>query len=98
MQISTELDHTKALSIYQAAGHPFPAIPAGANTRTEPFITTNGLPAVLVNQRGFSPIATDNEEQINGCMVLQAVDPAAKTNPELAISNLLDFLEALRKS
>jgi len=75
MKIGLELDHDKALAAYQAAGHPFPAIPAGCNTFYRHFTSVDGDHAVIINQRGGVPLASDNEEQINGCSLAVAIDP-----------------------
>lgn len=74
MIIAVTLDHATALAAYTAAGHPYPTIPAGCNTVWHPFTTTEGQPAVVVNQRGFAPEAGDNEEQVNGCLLAVAID------------------------
>lgn len=74
MRIAVALDHRQALGAYRAAGGAFPAIPDGANTAWAHFTTADGLPAVIVNQRGFAPTAEDDEEELNGCSLAIALD------------------------
>lgn len=75
MKIGVETDHHKSLGAYIAAGHEFPAIPQGANTVWHHFKTVEGLNAVIINQRGFTPLAGDDEQQVNGCAIAVAIDP-----------------------
>lgn len=72
MKILTCLDHKQSLAAYTAAGHGFPAIPEGMNTVWHHFTMTDGTPAIIINQRGMTPIAADNEEEVNGCSLLIA--------------------------
>ena len=74
INIGFVLDHDQALEIFQAAGHTYPSIPEGLNTVCRFFITEDGLPALIVNQRGFAPIQSDNEEPVNGCSMAIALD------------------------
>ncbi len=74
VKISIELDHSKALAAYTAAGNAYPTIPQGKNTVWHHFETTDGRQAVIINQRGFVPAAIDNEEQVNGCGLAVVID------------------------
>ena len=95
MTISAELDHHRALAHFTAAGHAFPAIPPGKNTVWHHFTLPDGSPAVLVNQSGLIPTAADNEEQVNGCSLIVALDApsedAARAALEAALADLLEF-------
>jgi hypothetical protein len=64
------LDHATAHDIVTAAGKTPPKIPSGYNTVTMMFRLDDGTPAMCVNQRGFERIASDNEHEVNGCLVL----------------------------
>lgn len=72
--ITVNLDHAESLAAYTAAGHPYPAIPAGKNTVWHRIVTTDGKPALLANQRGFARRLSDDEEEVNGCTLLVAND------------------------
>jgi hypothetical protein len=74
LKIGINLDHAESLAAYQAAGHGYPAIPTGKNSVWYHFTTTDGRCAVILNQTGFAPQASDNEEQINGCMLAVMLD------------------------
>lgn len=74
MKIGVNITHAEALAAYTAAGHAFPTIPAGKNTIWHHFTTVDGLPAVILNQRGMTPTATDNEQEVNGCSFAVALD------------------------
>ena len=92
MQIGIIIDHKEALSVYQAAGHSYPTIPANSNTYHAHFTTADGNPALIVNQRGFAPTASDNEEQVNGCSVAIAIDPP---DPDTARATLNQWLHQI---
>lgn len=68
--LTAVLEHAAADRLLAAAGWQIPAIPAGCNTVEFPFTTADGRRALAVNQRGFAPRASDNEEEVNGCLVL----------------------------
>jgi len=95
MKIGTIIDHSQALAAYTAAGFSFPAIPAGKNTVWHHFDDANGNHCVIVNQSGQTPLASDNEQQVNGCSLLVAIDPpnaeTARATLELAVHELLDL-------
>lgn len=76
LKIGVTCDHAAALAAYTAAGHTYPEIPAGRNTVWHHFVTADGHPAAIINQRGFAPQASDNEEQCNGCTLAVALDAA----------------------
>ena len=68
------LEHAPALKLYQMhTGREYPDIPPGQNTLIAHF-KVEGRCAVLINQRGFMPQATDNEQEINGCCVAIAAE------------------------
>lgn len=87
MKLETHLDHAAALNIYTDAGYPFPRIPPPANTVYHHF-EVDGDPAVIINQTGFQRLPTDNEEEVNGCIVIIArhYKPGGK-------AGAVDFLE-----
>lgn len=95
MKIGTILDHATALAAYQAAGFSFPEIPPGMNTVWHHFDDQDGTPCIIVNQRGHIPTAEDNEEQVNGCSLLVAVDApdpdTARATLERAVHTLLEL-------
>jgi hypothetical protein len=66
--------HADADRILAENGWQVPSIPKGCNTALFYFQTKGGLQALAVNQRGFDPKATDNEQEINGCSVLICLD------------------------
>ena len=74
MKVGIELDHEKALRILTDAGGSLPSVPPGCNTALTAFATVDGLPAVAVNQSGFAPHRSDNEEQVNGLSVFVAIE------------------------
>jgi hypothetical protein len=79
MKIQVNIDHAESLAAYQAAGHGFPTIPAGKNTIWHHFSDAAGRPALIINQRGFSGLPSDDEQPLNGCslaIALDAPDPA----------------------
>lgn len=76
MKIGTIIDHQTALSAYTAAGHGYPTIPAGKNTVWHHFRDTDGNYCIIINQRGFQPTVTDDEQQLNGCSLFVAIDPS----------------------
>lgn len=77
MKIGVEIEHRKAIAIYrEALGNPraYPLIPEGCNTYWAPFQTLDGLPAVIINQRGIARQETDGDEELSGCSVAIALD------------------------
>jgi hypothetical protein len=68
------LSHSDADRVLAEAGWKIPEIPKGCNTVTFYFQTKEGLQALAVNQSGFAPTANDNENQVNGCMVVVCLD------------------------
>lgn len=69
------LNHREAVRIFEEAGHGYPTIPTGCNTIWHHFITCHGHHAVIVNQKGFVPVAEDDEQPVNGCGLYVAFDP-----------------------
>jgi len=74
--IGVHLTHADALGAICAAGVEPGQIPAGCNTLLQPLTLQNGAHALGICQRGFSPRASDNEEQVNGWTLLVLLDPA----------------------
>jgi len=87
MQIIAELDPTAALALHSDAGHEYPDIPPGENSAIEGFVTTDGVPALIINHRQWS-----------GPVAFLSPDPAAVADPERAISEMLEFLDRIRQS
>lgn len=73
-QIIIALDHDTACDILRAAGHQPPAIPEGCNTVLWHFKTSDGCPALAINQKGFKRKIEDNEQEVNGCTVMYLSD------------------------
>lgn len=85
-KINVNLDHAAAAAEYAAAtGEDWPRIPPGKNTVWRHFVTRSGQHAIIINQRGFAPEATDNEQQVNGCSIAVLLDdvPAAAARAAL---------------
>jgi hypothetical protein len=95
MQLGTIIDHKQSLAAYTAAGFAFPSIPSGKNTIWHHFETAEGDHAVIINQRGQAPIASDDEQEVNGCSLLVAIDPpdavTARATLERAVRELLEL-------
>jgi hypothetical protein len=66
--------HADADRILAENGWQIPSIPDGCNTALFYFQTKEGLQALAVNQRAFAPLASDNEQEVNGCTVLLCLD------------------------
>ena len=95
MQIGVEIDHRKAIAIYrEATGDPraYPRIPDGCNTFWRHFHTADGLPAVIINQRGHARLPTDGDAELSGCSVAIALDAS---NEEEAIDALDAWLREM---
>lgn len=92
IKIGIILDHKEALAIYTASGHDYPTIPDGCNTLEKSFRTPDGKHALLVNQRGFSPIASDNEEEVNGCLVFICTEDCEEALAFHAIEQALNTI------
>ena len=92
MKIAVALAHTDAARILSEAGQPIPLIPAGCNTISQHFVTADGLPALVVNQTGFAPTQSDNEEECNGCAVAIVLDPVPQAE---AIAALEQWLQTI---
>ncbi len=94
MKIGVNITHAEALAAYTAAGHAFPTIPAGKNTIWHHFTTVDGLPAVILNQRGMTPEATDNEQEVNGCLLAIALEaPTPEAGQQALEGWVQDMLE-----
>ena len=92
-QLRFVLDHHQSLAPFTEAGHPYPSIPSGKNSIWHHFVTVDGYHAVIINQSGFMPRASDNEEQPNGCTLIVALNPpdaaAARATLEAQVRELL---------
>lgn len=75
IKIGVILDHRQCLEILADNSLEAPKIPVGCNTVRKSFALADGRHAVIVNQKGFSPNASDNEEQINGLSLFIAIEP-----------------------
>lgn len=69
------LSHADVCGILAAAGIPLPAIPAGCNTVRANLTLPSEEHALVFVQRGFAPIARDNEREVNGALLLVLADP-----------------------
>lgn len=78
------LDHATACDIVITAGHATPIIASGYNTATLQFRLTDGTPAMCINQSGWARRASDDEGDVNGCLVLMIRDGMALTDEEAA--------------
>lgn len=94
MKIAVTLTHTDAARILFEAGQPIPRIPAGCNTISRHFVTADGLPALVVNQTGFTPTQSDNEEECNGCAVAIVLDPVPQSEAVAALEQWLQSMLA----
>lgn len=74
--IRAHLSTSDVLSILASEGQPIPLIPAGCNTNSELFTLRTGERALCVIQRGFSPVASDDEREVNGAILLVLADSA----------------------
>jgi hypothetical protein len=74
VQLRVHSSHADADRILAESGWRVPQIPDGCNTALFYFQTKDGLQALAVNQRGFNPVAQDNEQQVNGCTVMICLD------------------------
>jgi len=70
------LAHAEVLAILAAAGVPVPAIPVGCNTVRANLTLPSGEHALFSMQRGFAPIARDDEHEVNGALLLVLADAA----------------------
>jgi hypothetical protein len=74
--LRAHLAHAEVLAILAAAGVPVPAIPTGCNTVRADITLPSGEHALFSMQRGFSPVARDNEHEVNGALLLVLADAA----------------------
>jgi len=74
--IRAHLSHRDALSHILAAGVTPANIPDGFNTVEQDIVLSTGETALAVCQRRFAPIASDNENEVNGWMLIVLADPA----------------------
>ncbi|MFA5323959.1 MAG: hypothetical protein WC373_14905 [Smithella sp.] len=94
MKIGVCLDHKTALKIYRDTGAEYPVIPYGKNTIWHHFKIEAGNPCVIINQRGFEPRTSDNEEECNGCSVAMVLDDVPDVEARAALEKwVVEFLE-----
>lgn len=74
--LRAHLAHAEVLAILAAAGVPVPAIPAGCNTVRADITLPSGEHALFSLQRGFAPVARDDEHEVNGALLLVLADVA----------------------
>jgi hypothetical protein len=74
--LRAHLAHAEVLAILAAAGVPVPTIPAGCNTVRANLTLPSGEHALVSMQRGFAPIARDDEHEVNGALLLVLADAA----------------------
>jgi hypothetical protein len=74
VELEIHSTHSDADRILEESGWKIPEIPDGCNTALFYFETKDGLQALAINQRGFAPLAKDNEQEVNGCTVMICLD------------------------
>ena len=74
--LRAHLAHAEVLAILAAAGVPVPAIPHGCNTVRANLTLPSGEHALFSMQRGFAPVARDDEHEVNGALLIVLADGA----------------------
>lgn len=74
--IRIHFSHADALSHILASGVIPANIPDGCNTVEQYIVLSTGETALAVCQRGFIPFDTDNENEVNGWLLMVLADPA----------------------
>lgn len=74
--LRAHLAHADVLEILAAAGIPIPTIPVGCNTVRANITLPSGEHALFSMQRGFAPVARDDEHEVNGALLLVLADAA----------------------
>lgn len=94
-EVEVEQDHLAAQRLIEAANIAAPKIPEGKNTVIFHFKNAAGQCCAGVNQRNFSPVAKDNEQQVNGLSLLTVEDSSlSKEAGEKILKSLIeDMLE-----
>jgi len=72
--ICAHLDHAEVLALMQKANVVPGAIPLGCDTGFQHLRLATGEHALAICQRGITPLASDNERQINGWSLLVLED------------------------
>lgn len=75
MKITALLNHRQCLAFLSGNNLDYPTIPSGCNTIWRDLVLADDRHAVIVNQTGFRPMASDNEEQVNGLSLYIADEP-----------------------
>jgi len=74
--IRAHLSHADVVAILRTHGRDLPAIPPGCNTVSTEITLGSGERALVCVQGGFAPLASDNEQEVNGAVLLVLADPA----------------------
>lgn len=90
-RLTAVLDHATAADIVQANGQVL-MIPAGCNTVKLPFRALNGNAVLAYAQRGFAPLASDNEMQINGTGAV-ILEDSADMDDDIAFAILEEWMK-----
>lgn len=72
---TAHLSHSDVCAILAVAGIPLPVIPAGCNTVRANLNLLSGEHALVFVQRGFAPVARDDEREVNGALLIVLADP-----------------------
>ena len=89
MKIASLLIHRQVLAFLTENGLEAPTIPPGYNSIWRDITLADGRHAVVLNQTGFTPKATDNEEECNGLSLYILDEPPT---PE-GKTSLLNWME-----
>ena len=92
--LRAHLAHAEVLAILAAAGIPIPTIPVGCNTVRANITLPSGEHALFSMQRGFAPVARDDEHEVNGALLIVLADGAwsaadARKILDVALAQLL---------
>jgi hypothetical protein len=91
MKIAALLHHRQCLAFLSENNLEAPTIPSGCNTIWRDLVLADDRHAVIVNQTGFKPMASDNEEQVNGLSLYIADEPPSPS----ARRKLHEWIEAM---
>lgn len=75
MKIAALLLHRQVLAFLAENGLEAPAIPLDCNSIWRDLTLADGRHAVVLNQKGFTPAASDNEEECNGLSLFILDEP-----------------------
>ncbi len=90
-----DLDHARALALVTAAGLVPARIPPGCNTVYQHFRIAQGHHALLVRQRGFVPLQSDDERPVNGALalILLDADDMPPADAHALLDRMVDVIE-----